>query len=296
MEILPDSTQRGTRSRYWPAAVAVVVYIFLMWLWKGLGWQHLGLVLLIGACLTTAPGPRRFVRDWWPMILFWLGYDVMRVFASAMFSRVAVENPLRWEAALFRGPGGAIWPFYFARWLAGFGNALWPRLLGHFCSLIYLSHVFVVPLVFLIVWLRGAGGLFRRLLWSYTALHVVTVAIWLSYPAAAPWWIYENGFVQPTLAHSMPVGVPAGSALFALFHFNPNRFAAIPSLHAAYPMLLTLVLALDGARSRWVALAGVYTAGMWFSCVFLNQHYIIDLLIGAATVVLALLIVWRKIR
>ena len=61
-------------------------------------------------------------------------------------------------------------------------------------------------------------------------------------------------------------------------------------------MLLTLVLAMDGARSRWIVMAGVYAAGMWFSCVFLNQHYIIDLLIGAATVPIALLIAWRKIR
>jgi hypothetical protein len=296
METVPESAPLNPQTRNWPAAAAVAVYIVLMLIWKGLGWQHLGLALLFWACLTTAPGPRRFVRDWWPMILFWLGYDVMRVFAASLFSRVAVEDPLRWEAALFRGPEGTIWPFYFARWLARSGDAFWPRLLGRFCSVIYLSHVFLVPLVFLIVWMRRAERLFQRLLWSYAALHVVTFAAWFSYPAAAPWWIYENGFIQPTLAHSMPMSVSAGSTLFALFQFNANRFAAIPSLHAAYPMLLTLVLAMDGARSRWIVMAGIYTAGMWFSCVFLNQHYIIDLLIGAATIPIALLIAWRKIR
>ena len=106
METVPESAPLNPQSRNWPAAAAVAVYVLLMLIWKGLGWQHLGLALLFWACLTTAPGPRRFVRDWWPMILFWLGYDVMRVFASSLFSRVAVEDPLRWEAALFRGPEG----------------------------------------------------------------------------------------------------------------------------------------------------------------------------------------------
>jgi inositol phosphorylceramide synthase catalytic subunit len=286
----------AARSRNWLAAAAVAVYVLLMLIWKGLGWQHLGLAVLIWACLTTAPGPRRFVRAWWPMILFWLCYDVMRVFASTLYSRVAVEAPLRWEAAIFRTAEGSIWPFHFARWLTRAGDAFWPRLLGHFCSVIYLSHVFLIPIVFLMVWLRQAERLFQRLLWSYAALHVLTFAIWFSYPAAPPWWIYQNGYIQPSLAHSMPIGLGAGSTLFALFQFNPNRFAAIPSLHAAYPLLLTLVLALHGVRNRWIVLAGVYTACMWFACVFLNQHYIIDLLIGAATVWLALLISWRKIR
>jgi membrane-associated phospholipid phosphatase len=230
------------------------------------------------------------------MLLFWLGYDVMRVFASALFSRVAVEEPLRWEQALFRSPDGLIWPFYFTRWLARSGSAFWPRLLVHFFGLIYLSHVFVIPLVFLIVWLKQAARLFQRLLWSYAALHVLTFAIWFAYPAAAPWWVWENGFLQPTLAHSMPMNVAAGSTLFALFHYNANRFAAIPSLHAAYPMLLVLILALDGVRGRWILFAGMYSACMWFSLVFLNQHYIIDLIIGAATVPAALLMAWPKLK
>jgi hypothetical protein len=35
---------------------------------------------------------------------------------------------------------------------------------------------------------------------------------------------------------------------------------------------------------------------MWFACVFLNQHYIVDLLIGAALVPLALVIASPKLK
>ena len=49
-----------------------------------------------------------------------------------------------------------------------------------------------------------------------------------------------------------------------------------------------LILAMHGVRARWIWISGLYAAGMWFSCVFLNQHYIVDLLVGAALVVFAL--------
>lgn len=296
MNTTPPSPLQNLQARCWLGAVAVLGYALLMLARGKLGWQHLVLPLLFWACLTTAPGVRRFVREWWPLLLFWLSYDVMRVYAAALFGRVAVEAPYRWEAALFRSSEGIIWPFHFARWMAQSGSAFWPRALSQFCSLIYLSHVFVMPLTFLVTWGRHAERLFRRLLWSYTALHALTLAIYLAYPAAPPWWVYENGFVRPSLAHSMPLGEAQSSTLSALFRISANRFAAIPSLHAAYPLLLTLVLAWDGSRSRWILLAGVYAASMWFACVFLNQHYIVDLLIGAALVPLALVIASPKLK
>lgn len=86
----------------------------------------------------------------------------------------------------------------------------------------------------------------------------------------------------------MPIGLPIGSTLSGLFHLSPNRFAAIPSLHGAYPLLFMLVLAMHGVRTRWILICGLYAVSMWFACVFFNQHYIVDLLIGAALVIIAL--------
>jgi hypothetical protein len=112
----------------------------------------------------------------------------------------------------------------------------------------------------------------------------MTLAIYLLYPAAPPWWVEQNGLAAPSAARSMPAGLVTGSTLHALFHMSPNRFAAIPSLHGAYPLLLTLVLALERAPVSATVLAAAYTASMWAACVFLNQHYLIDLVIGAALV------------
>jgi inositol phosphorylceramide synthase catalytic subunit len=274
---------------YAAGALAIAAYVALMYLLGGIGWQHLGLSVLIWACLTGVPGPRRFVRDWWPMIVFWLSYDVMRVFSPHLFPRVSVEAPFRWESSLFLSPGGVIWPYYFTRWAAAHRDQFGTGVLAGYLNLVYLSQVFAVPLIMFGLWARGKNLLFRRLVWGYTVLHAVGLAVYIAYPAAPPWWVYENGFVGPTLARSTPLGFSSGSVLSGLFHMSPNRFAAIPSLHGAYPLLLTLVLALHGAAARWIVLAGCYAASMWFACVYLNQHYIVDLLLGAAIMPLSLL-------
>jgi hypothetical protein len=232
------------------------------------------------------------MREWWPMILFWLNYDLMRVYSPWLLSRAAVEQPYRWESFLFLAPSGEIWPFYFTHWREQHPGMLLRSVLDAWFNLVYLSHIFTVPILFFVLWALRHGRLFRRLLWSFTLLHVLAFAIYLAYPAAPPWWIHENGFTLPTAVRSAPVALEKGSVLAGLFQLSPNKFAAIPSVHAAYPVLLTLVLALHDVKGRYVWIAGIYAANMWFACVFLNQHYIIDLVFGAALVPVALL--WAR--
>jgi inositol phosphorylceramide synthase catalytic subunit len=282
--------EEGPVPRYPLAAAAVIGYAVVLSLSGKLGWQHLSLLVLLWTCLAPQEGPRRFMRDWWPMVSFWLAYDMMRIFSASLFPRVAVDPPFRLESRLFLAPDGTLWPFYFTRWISRHAGEFWPAVLSGFCNAVYVSHLFGIPVILLVVWLRRSQLLFRRLVWSLTLLHALSLAIYLVYPAAPPWWVYENGSLQPSVEHSMPSVYARGSPLSGLFDLSPNRFAAIPSLHAAYPLLLTLVLVLHGAKWRWIALAAFYTASMWFACVFLNQHYIIDLVIGAGLVFPALLV------
>lgn len=279
--------------RYPVIAAVVAAYGLLMFIWGQLGWQHLGLLVFIWACVSPQEGSRRFIRDWWPMVFFWLSYDAMRSVAPKLFPRVAVREPFEWERSLFISPEGTIWPFYFVRWSARNAESIWTRLLSIYCNAVYLTQLIGIPAILFVLWVRKEELLFRRLVWSLTALHIMTLCIYLAYPAAPPWWVYENGFQRPSLEHSMPMGLERGSTLSGLFQVSPNRFAAIPSLHGAYPLLLTLALGVHGSRVHWIVLAGIYTASMWFACVFLNQHYIIDLLAGALLALIALPVAFR---
>jgi hypothetical protein len=274
--------------QYGLGCLAIAGYLIVLFILGGLGWQHLILPAFIWACLSARAFPRRFMRDWWPIILFWLSYDAMRLAGPILFPRVAVEDLFRWERALFLAPDGTIWPFYLTHWLGQAAENPWIWLLKGYSNLIYLSHVFVFPVVLLIVWLRRSDLLFRRLLWSFTALHIMGICIYWGYPAAPPWWVFENGFAQPTLARSTPMGFEAGSVLAGIFHFSANKFAAVPSLHGAYPALMTCILALHDLRSRWIVLTAFYAVSMWFACVLLNQHYIVDLIIGVVLAAIAI--------
>jgi hypothetical protein len=250
--------------------------------WAGkLDWQHLGLPVLAWACIAPQQGPRRFMLAWWPMVLFWLGYDSMRFCSDSLLSRASIEPPLRWEQTFFPAPGGEIWPFLFSRWRESNAGDNWVAVASMVSNLVYFSHICAVPLFLLGLWLRRRDLLFRRIVWSFSVLHVAGLLTYMAYPAAPPWWVYENGMTQPTPQHHLPMGSVSGSVPRQLFQFSANKFAAIPSLHGAYPFLLTLVLLVHGSSRRSVALAACYTALMWFACVFLNQHYIIDLVIGA---------------
>lgn len=286
-----NGLEMGVNPRRWGyslGAGAIAGYFLLMVLFGGLGWQHLGLLLFFWACLSRLDTPRRFIRDWWPIVVFWLAYDAMRVAGPVLYPRVYVEDPFRWEQALFLSPEGIIWPYYFTHWLEKVQGSLWAGLLSQYSNVIYLSHVFAFPIILFVIWMRRSDLLFRRLLWSFSALHVMALCLYWGYPAAPPWWVFENGFVRPSVGHSTPLGYQEGTVLAGIFHFSANKFAAIPSLHGAYPVLLAMVFSLQGLGSRWIMLTAFYAASMWFACVFLNQHYLVDLLIGAVLAAVAL--------
>ncbi len=278
----------GDLPKLWPAAVAVVLWIGLL-IWAGkAGWQHLGLGALVWACLTRKARPRRFVRDWTPLILFWLSYDGMRLLEPWILPRVEVQAPFRWEKTLLSLPSGEILPFFFADISARASNLLSIHILRAYCDFVYLTQLWAIPVVTFLIWHRHFDVLFRRIVWSFTVLHLMTMVIYLCYPAAPPWWVYENGFIPPSLEHSFPQ--TGSGTLAALFHLSANRFAAIPSLHGAYPLLLVFVLWAQGVDRRLVFLSCFYAVSMWFACVFLNQHYIVDLAIGAVLAGFAFLI------
>ncbi len=271
----------GDPPKLWPAAIAVVLWIGLL-IWAGkAGWQHLSLGVLIWACLTREAGPRRFVRDWTPLILFWLSYDGMRLLEPWILPRVDVRGPFRWEKALFSLPSGEILPFFFTDLSSRASSLLSIHILRAYCDFVYLTQLWAIPAVAFFIWHRHSDVLFRRIVWSFTALHIMTMVIYLCYPAAPPWWVYENGFKQPSLEHSFPDASVDNRTLAVLFHLSANRFAAIPSLHGAYPLLLVSVLWTHGVDRKLVFLSSFYAVSMWFACVFLNQHYIVDLALGA---------------
>ncbi|MGZ3764356.1 MAG: phosphatase PAP2 family protein, partial [Mucilaginibacter sp.] len=105
------------------------------------------------------------------------------------------------------------------------------------------------------------------------------------YPAAPPWYVQFNGFTF----HPGTPGNTAGLAKFdTYFHVSifksiyakgSNVFAAMPSLHSSYPLIVLYY----GIKNR-LGLVNIFFAtvmfGIWFSAVYLSHHYILDVLAG----------------
>ncbi len=107
----------------------------------------------------------------------------------------------------------------------------------------------------------------------------IALVAYLVFPTAPPRFLPEWGFID-TVDHTTPVNVSEGSGLFnALF----NPYAAVPSMHVAFALMIGWPLARltrsSLARAAWI----VYPLVMTFVIVVTANHFIADALLGALT-------------
>ena len=142
----------------------------------------------------------------------------------------------------------------------------------------------------------------------------MAIAIYLLLPVAPPWWISLYGTAQPTaelVAQAKMTAAMDGALIQRMIQNASQWFAAVPSLHGAYPVLLGLLMIRTGqdasnrsqesgegkplgsglpkrsAKRLVVAMLIAYGAAMWAATVLLNQHYLIDLMAGAVIALVA---------
>jgi len=126
-------------------------------------------------------------------------------------------------------------------------------------------------------------------------------AIYFAVPTAPPWWAAEQGYVAahqgraseeivaaaaPPRLRRMMVEVGEGTwgrawpTLYASLGGNP--WAAMPSLHFGTSVLAAILLAESGPAAGVAGWSYALTLG--FALVYLGEHYVVDLLAGAAVV------------
>lgn len=249
---------------------------------------HWFMLVIIPLAFLAAERCRRFFVDWAPLIAFWLIYDRLRLLQPLLLHRVVVAWPYQLERWLFGGLFGGEVPAHAARaWLAAQSGTMAGATLSWTAQLVYLSHIVLVPLLFMWLWTRGrtnqrhrAG--FHRMMRAFAYLNFAAIVIYLLMPVAPPWWVSLNGMTSPTtdLLSQMKISAAMdGKLVTGLIRNAAQWFAAVPSLHGAYPVLLVL---LAWRKQPWpvVAVLVVYAVSMWAATVMLNQHYVIDLIAG----------------
>jgi len=282
--LLPSRTMRR---RLWPPAIGLA-YVATI---AALGGLHAGHVVLGSLSLLDAYNEktRLFLRTFLPFAVTGALYDSMRYYlVPGIAGRIHVAGPYALDRAWFGiGTHTLNEVFEAHHWVIA-------DLAAGFAYLIYVpAYLVLAILVF------STGRVTRALTFArcFLAVNVLGFITYFVYPAAPPWYVAAHGTgpaqvqIAPSPGAAARFDALLGTHLFAdIYSQNVEVFGAIPSLHVAYPMMAA-VLAFQTRELRWARWpASVYTTLMCFSAVYLQHHYVIDVLLGlayAAIVVIA---------
>jgi membrane-associated phospholipid phosphatase len=242
---------------------------------------------------------RRYLLDFVPFGLLLVLYSESRGIAHLLHPHPYYLPQLDAEKFLFGGHVPSLW----------LQDHFWegaPR--WHDRALLEITrlHFVVPPFVAFALWVRRRA-LFYRFAASMLTLSFGGALTFYLFPAAPPWAASQAGLLGPVtkLTDAQPVtsGLPVqgehGFSLASLI--DPNPYAAIPSLHAGYAFLVFLFVAMLAWRTPWrrivVPLAALYPLLQSFAVVYTGNHYVVDLLLGfayAIAAVVAVLWFWRR--
>lgn len=243
------------------------------------------LLVALGLAAVLLGRGRLFFRDWVPFIGLFFAYELMRGYADNFGASVHVEDVLALERLLFFG---FVPTEVLQAWLHPATGTDWMAVVG---TIFYFLH-FPLPIaVAFFLWLKR-----RRDYYDYVAALIVLslagFATYLVLPVAPPWWAADPqyGNLPLDLVYLKQHGFESLARLFGfegeylysytIYEINPNQVAAFPSLHAGYPFLAFLFARRAFGRVGWLML--VYSAAVWFSIVYLADHYVVDILGGLA--------------
>ena len=238
------------------------------------------LVLIFNCAYYLSAITRKFILGFSIFIVYWIIFDYMKAFPNYNYNTVHIEDIYNFEKHLFG--------IHFQNKLLT-PNEYWRvngvTFLDIMAGIFYLCWI-PVPLAFA-AYLFFTNRRRQFLLFSLTFVLVnfIGFIIYYLYPAAPPWYVQYNGFIF----HPGTPGNTAGLAKFdAYFHVSifksiyakgSNVFAAMPSLHSSYPVIV-LYYGLKNKLGWLNIFFGTVMIGIWFSAVYLSHHYVVDVLAG----------------
>ncbi len=162
----------------------------------------------------------------------------------------------------------------------------------HDHALIFLHSLnFAVPLCLLFaIWLVARPDYVQCAI-ALLATSFAAAVVFLVYPAAPPSMAANAGLLHHVVRiRALEGSLSAHGTVQHLFDDNP--VAAVPSLHAAYAMLVVLMV--HRMWPRLTPLAVAYALAMHFSVVYLGEHYVSDLIAGDVLALVAWYAVGRS--
>jgi membrane-associated phospholipid phosphatase len=234
-----------------------------------------GLIILVGVFLKKT---KLLFRDWFVFLAFLYLFDSLRGIIYILTCRFQLPAyalyVLNIEKALFGGvPSVTLQKLLLHP--DPLGNFTW---LEKTLTVCYGSHFVAFLFVGLLVWLSRPKefSLYKS---SFYLLIFLGELVYALVPTVPPWMVSSQfGLIPPltrfnaTLFNLIIPDITSG--------FDMNPIAAMPSLHAGFPILCSLLL---WRLYRWKGTPFyLYTLSVLFAIVYSGDHYVTDVLAGLA--------------
>jgi hypothetical protein len=248
-------------------------------------WEFMAMTFVVPAMAFINARTRKLYVGLYPIAVTSITYDAMRFVKNVGISpdNIHVCDLRDHELALFgvgTGASRVTLQDYFLEHHSDVADVYFSIPYGTF---IFVSLVFAIFLYF-----RSFAAI-QRYGWTFLFMNIAAFLTYHLYPAAPPWYFHVTHSCVADLAthasegsHLANVDRLLGITYFHSFYGrSADVFGAVPSLHVAYPLLILVEgWALFGPVRRGLAI--VFTASMCCAAIYLDHHYVIDVLLGLA--------------
>jgi membrane-associated phospholipid phosphatase len=261
------------------AAAVATMYVLALWVQAAVYLpKEIVLLVFLGAAAACRQ-VRPFLRDWGVPLLLLFAMDALREVAygvtRGLDRTVIVSWPIQADRAVF----GTLPTLALQSWLHPTPEARWYDVA---MAAVHGSHFVSFLLVGLAVWSRRPER-FRPYVTAVLVTAYAGLAGYFLVPTAPPWLAAELGHLPPTPRLLLSVSyLPLPR--FLLLGLDTNPVAAMPSLHAAFSLVVAWGLGLVSPRAGRVGY--LYVVAVAVAAVYGGEHYVVDLVAGYAVALL----------
>jgi len=274
------------------------IYLLLSWWLVGFKSDQVFLVCVVNLLFYVSAVTRKFVTGFAIFIVYWIVFDYMKAFPNYNYNTVHIADLYKFEKKLFgiNSNGAVLTP-----------NEYWQGHSTTFLDIVggifYLCWI-PVPLAFAAYLFFRDRKQFLYFSMTFVLVNFLGFIVYYLYPAAPPWYVQFHGFNFLPATHSNPAGLVRFDNYFhtgifkSIYSKGSNVFAAMPSLHSSYPVIV-LYYGLKNRLGLINILFAIVMFGIWWTAVYAGHHYIVDVIAGiicAACGIIIFNISVRKIK
>jgi len=273
-----------------------IIYLLLSALLIGFKSDQIVLILIFNTLYYASGVSRKFVLGFSIFIVYWILFDYMKAIPNYQFNPVSIEGLYNLEKEFFgiSSNGVTLTPNEYLKIHAN-------TFLDIISGLFYLMWI-PVPLAFA-AWLFFKNKqIFLFFSLTFVLVNLLGFVVYYIYPAAPPWYIQLYGFMFRADTSGNPAGLIRFDQYFnipvfqLIYSKGSNVFAAMPSLHSSYP-LIVLYYGLRCKLRKGSIFFLIVMLGIWFAAVYSSHHYLLDVLAGIVCAIFGIwLFNWLKER